>query len=110
MTQQQRSSSAGNGKSSNVEHGNGKRVDVAPLNIDLFAKSTLVALGMWRLPVNPFAIVEEEGIELAPGQYGPKFDARIKFVRAENAFILFYRESRYGPTEGRVRFSIGHEL
>lgn len=65
---------------------------------------------MWRLPVDPFAIAKEEGIELAPGDYGEKFDARIKFVQAEKTFILFYREALYGLTEGRVRFSIGHEL
>lgn len=65
---------------------------------------------MWRLPVNPLAIAKEEGIELAPGQYGEKFDARIKYIRSEKTFILFYREACYGPTEGRVRFSIGHEL
>jgi hypothetical protein len=47
---------------------------------------------------------------LAPGRYGEKFDARIKFVRSEKTFILFYKEAGYGPTEGRVRFSIGHEL
>jgi hypothetical protein len=65
---------------------------------------------MWRLPVDPFAIAREEGIELAPGRYGEGFDARIKYVRAESTFILFYKEPRHGPTEGRVRFSIGHEL
>jgi hypothetical protein len=65
---------------------------------------------MWCLPVNPFAIAKEEGIELAPGRYGAKFDARIKFVRSAKTFILFYKEAGDGLTEGRVRFSIGHEL
>src|SRR5579884_2148430 len=73
-------------------------------------KQHLLALDMWRLPINPLAIAHEEGIELAPGQYGAKFDARIKFVRSHKTFILFYKESSYGPTEGRVRFSVGHEL
>lgn len=81
-----------------------------PPDLEALAKDRLLALGMWRLPVDPFAIVKEEGIELAPGDYGERFDARIKFVQAEKTFILFYRESRFGPTEGRVRFSIGHEL
>ncbi|GIW88278.1 MAG: hypothetical protein KatS3mg108_2602 [Isosphaeraceae bacterium] len=79
-------------------------------DIENFAKSTLIALDMWRLPVNPFAIVKEEGIELAPGRYGPKFDARIEFVGAERAFILYYRTAQHGRTESRVRFSLAHEL
>jgi hypothetical protein len=74
------------------------------------ARKILATLGMWRLPVNPLAIAKEEGIELAPGRYSERFDARIKFVRAEKAFILSYRAPCEGLTEGRVRFSIGHEL
>jgi IrrE N-terminal-like domain len=81
-----------------------------PIDIEALAKRHLIALDMWRLPVDPFTIAKQEGIELAPGKYGERFDARIKFVRSEKTFILFYKEARYGPTEGRVRFSIGHEL
>jgi len=81
-----------------------------PLDIEAEAKKNLVALDMWRLPVDPFAIAKEEGIELAPGQYGAKFDARIKFVRTGKTFIIFYKEAGEGLTEGRVRFSLGHEL
>jgi IrrE N-terminal-like domain len=81
-----------------------------PPDIEALAKKHLIALDMWRLPVNPLAIAREEGIELAPGRYGEKFDARIKFVRSAKTFILFYKEAAYGRTEGRVRFSIGHEL
>src|ERR1700687_5426988 len=110
MMRQKRSSNVKNRISSSVEPRNEKRREVTPDDIEVFARSILVALGMWRLPVDPFAIVRQEGIELAPGEYGPKFDARIKFIPSEKAFMLFYRESKYGPTEGRVRFSIGHEL
>ncbi len=81
-----------------------------PLDIEAEAKKHLIALDMWRLPVDPFAIAKEEGIELAPGRYGSKFDARIKFVRSANTFIIFYKMASDGLTEGRVRFSIGHEL
>lgn len=88
----------------------GKKGETLPLDIEALAKKHLIALGMWRLPVNPLAIAKEEGIELAPGRYGEKFDARIKFVRSAKTFILFYKEAGYGLTEGRVRFSIGHEL
>jgi hypothetical protein len=88
----------------------GKKAEMVPVDIEALAKKHLIALGMWRLPVNPLAIAKEEGIELAPGRYGEKFDARIKFVRSAKTFILFYKEAAYGRTEGRVRFSIGHEL
>jgi hypothetical protein len=80
------------------------------LDFDDIAKSALQALGMWRLPVNPETIAREEGIELAPGQYGEKFDARIEFIASAKTFILYYRTAVHGRTEGRVRFSLAHEL
>ncbi len=79
-------------------------------DIEEEARKTLAALRMWRLPVDPLAIAKEEGIELAPGCYSERFDARIKFVRGEKVFILSYRKPCDGLTEGRVRFSVGHEL
>jgi hypothetical protein len=105
MTKPPRSSSVGNRKPLIA-----KRSELDPDDIELLAKEKLIALGMWRLPVNPLAIAKEEGIELAPGRYGERFDARIKFVRSVKTFILFYKEAGYGLTEGRVRFSLGHEL
>ena len=80
------------------------------IDFDEIAKTTLSALGMWRLPVNPYAIAKEEGIELAPGRYGEKFDARMEYVRSVDTFILYYRSAEHGRTEGRVRFSLAHEL
>src|SRR5213592_4531651 len=110
MTKPPKSSSGGNGKSSSGKPASGKAAAAPPLDIEAEAKKHLIALDMWRLPVDPFAIAKEEGIELAPGQYGAKFDARIKFVRSAKTFILFYKEACKALTEGRVRFSIGHEL
>ena len=86
-----------------------KRLAVV-LDFDEFAKATLCALDMWRLPVNPYAIAKEEGIELAPGKYGERFDARIEYIRAAETFILYYRTALNDRTEGRVRFSLAHEL
>ena len=80
------------------------------LDFDEIAKTTLDALGMWRLPINPYDIAKEEGIELAPGKYGRKFDARIEFIASVETFILYYRTALHGRTEGRVRFSLAHEL
>src|ERR1700722_19591124 len=108
---QPKNSNSGNGKFSNAKLVNEKKGEaVTPLDIEEEARTTLVALGMWRLPVDPMAIAKEERIELAPGRYGERFDARIKFLRAEKTFILSYREACLGLTEGRVRFSVGHEL
>lgn len=81
-----------------------------PDDIELLAKEKLIALDMWRLPIDPLAIAREEGIELAPGRYGARFDARIKFIRSAKTFILFYKDAIHGVTEGRMRFSVGHEL
>src|SRR5689334_20137040 len=103
MTKPSKSLTSGNGRSSSVKPASEERTEVTqPDEIEALAKKHLIALGMWRLPVDPVAIAKEEGIELAPGRYGPKFDARIKFVRLQKTFILFFKEAGYGPTEGRV--------
>jgi len=70
----------------------------------------LRALDMWRVPVDPFVIAREEEIELAPGEYGPKFDARIEFLAPIQHFAIYYKQSGADRTDGRVRFSLGHEL
>jgi hypothetical protein len=72
------------------------------------AEEVLHSLAMWRLPVDPFAIAEEERILLAPGDYGDGFDARIEYFASFRRFGIYYRES--GRSFGRVRFSLGHEL
>lgn len=74
------------------------------------AKEVLEALDMWRVPVDPFAIAKEEGIELAPGLYGRHFDARIEYLCDVDTFAIFFQETGEGRPEGRVRFSIAHEL
>jgi Zn-dependent peptidase ImmA (M78 family) len=72
------------------------------------SKDVLHSLDMWKIPINPFAIAREEGIDLAPGDYGEKFDARLEYLPSVKTFVIYYRES--GRTEGRIRFSIAHEL
>jgi len=61
-------------------------------------------------PVDVLKIAEEEGILLAPGNFGPDFCGRIEFHRPEGKFILFYPETVYQSSQARARFSIGHEL
>jgi len=64
-------------------------------------------------PVDPFAIAKAEGIRLAPGRYDECFDGRIEYRRrnGRGRFFLFYPEAEppWRP-EGRVRFSVSHEL
>ncbi len=74
------------------------------------AAEVMQALGLWRVPADPFAVVRQEGIELAPGNYGSRFDARIEYLRDVDTFVLYYRQAEPGRTDGRVRFSIAHEL
>lgn len=74
------------------------------------AREVLEALGMWRVPVDPLAIAREEGIELEPGTFGLKFDARIEYLPPVRTFVIYYKRPGPGRPEGRVHFSIGHEL
>ena len=83
------------------------------MTIDLAAEKSeevLRALGIWKVPVDPLAIAKEEGIELAPGAYGRRFDARIEYLPAIRRFVIYYQEPGLGRTDGRVRFSLAHEL
>jgi len=74
------------------------------------ANNVLAVLGMWKLPINPFDIAKEEGIELVPGYFGEGFDARIEYLKEVKRFAIYYQELSGGRTNGRVRFSISHEL
>lgn len=74
------------------------------------AREVLQTFGLWRLPVNPFAIVKKEGIDLEEGDYGDRFDARIEFYPHFNSFCIFHERAGGWRTDGRVRFSIAHEL
>ena len=64
---------------------------------------------MWLPAVDQFAIAQEEGIELAPGQYGRR-SMPIVVAKAKTATILNLPDSTHGQTEERVRFSLSHEL
>jgi uncharacterized protein DUF955 len=66
------------------------------------------------LPVDPLFVARQEDIDLLPGQYDDCFDGRIEYRRGSTGlgrFYLFYAEEEppFRP-EGRVRFSIAHEL
>lgn len=65
------------------------------------------------LPVDPFHIARQEEISLLPGEYDGEFDGRIVYKRESNLghFYLCYaaEELPFRP-QGRVRFSVAHEL
>ncbi|WZO97338.1 ImmA/IrrE family metallo-endopeptidase [Isosphaeraceae bacterium EP7] len=78
--------------------------------IEAYAASILKAHGLYKLPVDPFEIAKNERIRLAPGIFGGRFDARLEFHRKKGRFLLLYADKRTGRTEGRIHFTIGHEL
>lgn len=74
------------------------------------AEEVLRNLSMWRLPVDPFAIAREEEIETASGEFKPGFDGRIKYLAPVDTYSLAYRVAGPGRPQGRVHFTVGHEL
>lgn len=77
------------------------------------AAETLAGLDICGLPVDPFDIARQEQIRLLPGVYDGCFDSRIecRMKGGEKCFYILYAEAKPGErTEGRVRFSIAHEL
>lgn len=74
------------------------------------AEEVLKALDMWSVPVDPLAIIEQEGIELAPGDYGDGFDGRIRYLSEVQTFALAYQIQGRGRPRGRVNFTLAHEL
>jgi hypothetical protein len=75
------------------------------------AERVLQDLGLWRLPVEPLRIIQEEGIELASGDFGPGFDARIEYFPEYKRFGIYYQQAggRF-RSQGRVNFSLAHEV
>jgi len=74
------------------------------------SKDVLQTLNRWKVPVNPFDIAKDEDIELAPGEYGDGFDARIEYLPEVKRFVIYYRLPGPGRPDGRVHFSVAHEL
>jgi hypothetical protein len=65
---------------------------------------------MWSIPVDPFEIACKEGIHISPGHYGKDFDGRIEYYRDLDQFCIFHELPGGLRTEGRVKFTIAHEL
>jgi hypothetical protein len=81
--------------------------------IERLAQDVIDAYEISTPPVDPLLIGKKEGIILLSGDYDGCFDGRIEYRKKEDQgkFYLFYTEERpYSRTEGRVRFSVAHEL
>ena len=74
------------------------------------AAKVLVSHRIYKLPIDPFDIARKEGIVIKPGLYADDFDARIEYYPGLNAYSIYHAEPNGWRTEGRVRFSIAHEL
>jgi len=65
------------------------------------------------IPIDPLFIAGEEGIDVLPGDYDRCFDGRIEYHRENGVgqfYLMYAQEELPFRTEGRVRFSIAHEL
>jgi hypothetical protein len=74
------------------------------------AEQVLRSFKLWGLPIRPLEIAAQEGIVVRGGYFGEGFDARIEYYRAQQGFCIFHAPVGGGRTEGRVRFSLAHEL
>ena len=74
------------------------------------ASEVRASMGQCKPPIDVLTIAREEGILLAPGDYGEKFDGQIEYHRKKGKFILFYPGPNTSHTQSRVRFSVAHEL
>lgn len=82
-------------------------------DINTAAEEVLSAHAIAGLPIDPRFIANKEKIALAPGSYANCFDGRIEYHQKAHGgkFYLFYAQEEPGiRTEGRVNFSIAHEL
>lgn len=79
------------------------------LNIDTLSASVARAYKL-QLPIDFSKICYEEGIELAPGEYSDNFHGRLEFHPSEAVFILYHPKFDVDAKNGRIRFSICHEL
>ena len=78
--------------------------------IEDLAKSVISAYNPSMGPVNLESIAVQEGIQLAPGDYGESFCGRIEFIKSYKKFFLYYPAPSTNRLLPRTRFSIAHEL
>ena len=82
-------------------------------DIERIANSVRTNLQAEGVPTDLDLILKTEGIARIPGDFNGEFDGRIEYRpnhREHRFFILHARSNRAGQNEGRVRFSIAHEL
>lgn len=79
-------------------------------DIERQAEEVIAAYDFEKPPIDPLKIAQLEKIKLLPSHYDDCFDGRIEYRHREGRgkFYLFYEEE--GRNEGRIRFSVAHEL
>jgi hypothetical protein len=77
---------------------------------ELLAAEVRKATNQTSPPIDVLQIAREERIVLAPGEFGPEFDARIEYHQDPGKFLLFFPAFAEGRSEARIRFSVAHEL
>jgi hypothetical protein len=81
--------------------------------IEQLAEAILAERGLTEPPIDPFALAQQEGIRLAPGQYDNCFDGRIQYrrtPRGDRFYIFYAKENPPLRPASRVRYSVSHEL
>ena len=84
--------------------------NVVTIQTEKSAEFALKNLDCWRLPVDPFEIAKKEEIELLPDDFGEGFDGRIRYLAEVSCFAISYRQTGPARSNGRVRFTVAHEL
>ena len=78
--------------------------------IDAIASEVRAMMNQHSPPIDVLEVARQEGVLLAPGNYGDEFDGRIEFHPKHAKFILFYPHPKDAAYPTRIRFSISHEL
>jgi hypothetical protein len=79
-------------------------------DVEALADQILACFQIKRGPVDPFWIASQEGIKLAPGDYGEDFSGRIEYHQSLGIFMLFHPFVETARYPSVVRFSVAHEL
>lgn len=77
--------------------------------IESVADEVVAAFGL-SAPIDLERIAQDEGIQLAEGDYGDEFHGRIEYLAEVGAFVIYHPRYLTSQYPSRVRFSISHEF
>jgi hypothetical protein len=78
--------------------------------IEILANEVQKAFNPNLDPIDLMSLANEEGLLVAPGNYGESFSGRLEFHPEVGKFFLFYPEAENSKLIPRTRFSIAHEF